>query len=260
MLYRLLFICCSTILLISCANTKNVVYFNNIGSTEILSKFEEQQPVIQKNDILNVSISSLNPEASSLFNQPNSETVTNSAMTIGSVRISGYLVDQDGNIQLPFIGNVKAQGLTKKQLKESITKTLVDKKLLLDPIVNIRYLNFKVTVLGEVQHPNVINVANEKITLLEALGLAGDLTIFGKRENVMILREEEGKKIIHRVNLNSTDLLSSPYYYLRSNDIVYVEPNKEKVTSSQTTSARNISLILSGLSFLTTLIFIIRNR
>ena len=109
---------------------------------------------------------------------------------------------------------------------------MVEKKLLVDPIVTIRFLNFKVTVLGEVAHPNVITVPSERISLLEAIGLAGDLTIYAQRDNVLVIRDEDGKKITHRLNLNSTELFNSPYYYLKSNDVVYVEPNKSKVAST----------------------------
>jgi polysaccharide export outer membrane protein len=127
---------------------------------------------------------------------------------------------------------MEAAGLTKTKLNVNILRKLVDQELLIDPIISIRFLNYKITVIGEVARPTVVNVPSEKITLLEALGLAGDLTIYAKRENVMVIREENGKKIIKRLDLNSTELLTSPYYYLKSNDIVYVEPNKGRVASA----------------------------
>jgi polysaccharide export outer membrane protein len=142
---------------------------------------------------------------------------------------------------------VKASGLTKKQLKEYITKTLTQRQLLTDPVVTIRYLNYKVTVLGEVAHPTVINVPDEKISLLEALGLAGDMTIYAKRDNVMVIREDEGKRVVKRLNLNSKDLFTSPYYYLKSNDIIYVEPNKAKISAASNTRTW-LPVVLSGLS------------
>ena len=149
----------------------------------------------------------------------------------------GYLVDTDGNIYFPLLGSIKAEGLTKTQLKDKIRNLSIEKKILLDPIVNIRFLNFRVTVLGEVGRPTVIPIPNEKISLLEALGLAGDLTIYGNRTNVMVIREEvvpgqKDQRSIHRLNLNSAELFTSHYYYLQSNDIVYVEPNKSKVAST----------------------------
>jgi len=125
---------------------------------------------------------------------------------------------------------------------------LTERKLLLSPLVSVRMLNFKVTVLGEVGHPTVIPVPSEKISLLEALGLAGDVTINGKRDNVLVIREEPGKKVIKRLNLNSSQLFTSPYYYLRSNDIVYVEPNKTKVISTSN-AAMWVTVVVAVLSF-----------
>jgi polysaccharide export outer membrane protein len=138
-------------------------------------------------------------------------------------------------------------GLTKDELKDKLTKSLVDKKLLVDPIITIRFLNFKVTVLGEVAHPTVVTVPSERISLLEAIGLAGDLTIYAQRDNVLVIRDEDGKKVTHRLNLNSTELFTSPYYYLKTNDVVYVEPNKSKVATTSR-SIQWIPIVLSALS------------
>ncbi|HUR11459.1 MAG TPA: polysaccharide biosynthesis/export family protein [Flavitalea sp.] len=229
--------------------TRQALYFNDLKDGVIASNLENAEPKIQKNDILSISVSSLNPEATAIFNTPNLVTTNSSTATGGMVQSSGYLVNEDGNLQFPLLGNIKAEGLSKKELKEQITKYLIDKKLLVDPIVNIRHLNFRVTVLGEVAHPTVVSVPSEKISLLEAIGLAGDLTIYAKRDNVLVIREEDGKKIVKRLNLNSTELFTSPYYYLKSNDIVYAEPNKSKVASSGR-SERLLPIIFSGLSFM----------
>jgi polysaccharide export outer membrane protein len=205
--------------------------------------------VIGPNDLLSITVNSLNPTASAVFNAPNitySNNTTN--ITGGPVQASGYLVDADGNIQFPILGTIKAAGLTENALRSQIIKGILDKKLLVDPIVAIRHLNFRVTVLGEVGNPTVINVPSEKITLLEALGLAGDVTIYGRKENVLVIREEGGQKLIKRINLNTSEIFNSPYYYLRSNDIVYVEPNKAKVAGSSR-SYQLLPIILSGLSF-----------
>ncbi|AMM51466.1 sugar transporter [Rufibacter sp. DG15C] len=231
----------------SCASTKKVVYFNNIQDSELPAGVENIEPLIQKNDLLSISVSSLNPEATKIFNTPN---VTDSEAPDFSGRatsVSGYLVNSQGYIQFPILGNIKAVGLTKRQLKESLTKSLTERKLLVDPIINIRYLNYRVTVLGEVAHPTVVNAPNEKITLLEALGLAGDLTIYAKRSNVLIIREVDNKKIIKRINLNSTELFNSQYYYLQPNDIVYVEPDKAKVATASPVR-QLLPLIFSGLT------------
>ncbi|MBC7950077.1 MAG: polysaccharide biosynthesis/export family protein [Chitinophagaceae bacterium] len=228
----------------SCGNTKKVVYFPSVkdGGIPVTTPFPES--LIQKNDILSINVSSLNPDATAIFNTPNS---AGGGATGAAGAPVGYLVNSEGFIQFPLIGNIKAEGLTKNQLKESMVKTLVDRKLLVDPIVTIRFVNFRVTVLGEVNHPTVVTVPNEKLSLLEAIGLAGDLTIYGKRQNVMIIREEKDQKVIKRVNLNSDEIFNSPYYYLQSNDIVYVEPTKAKVASVSRTN-QVLPIVFSGLS------------
>lgn len=224
----------------SCTNVKKVIYLPNVKDGAVPSNAVPES-VIQKNDILSINVSSLNPEATAIFNSPNTGGANTGAAPIG------YLVNAEGNIQFPILGNIKAEGLTKNQLKNNIAKALVDAKQLIDPIVSIRFINFRVTVLGEVNHPTVVTVPNEKISLLEAIGLAGDLTIYGKRQNVMIIREERDQKVIKRINLNSDELLSSPYYYLQSNDIVYVEPTKAKIASASQ-GIQWIGVVLSALS------------
>jgi polysaccharide export outer membrane protein len=233
----------------SCVNTQKAVYFNGQGDATLPSNITIPQTIISTNDLLSITVTSLSPSASAVFNAPNvtySNNTTN--ITGGPVQASGYLVDAEGNIQFPILGTIKAAGLTESALRSQIIRGILDKKLLVDPIVTVRHLNFKVTVLGEVGNPTVINVPSEKITLLEALGLAGDVTIYGKRENVLVIREEGGQKIIKRLNLNTSEIFNSPYYYLRSNDIVYVEPNKAKVAGSSR-SYQLLPIILSGLSF-----------
>jgi polysaccharide export outer membrane protein len=228
--------------LTSCVSTKKVVFFPDVKDGNLPSNTPFPESIIQKSDILSITVSSLNPEASAIFNQAAEGGAAGAAAPA-----VGYLVNTEGNIQFPVLGNIKAEGLTKNQLKDKIADSLVRKKLLLDPIVTIRYINFRVTVLGEVNHPTVVTVPNEKISLLEALGLAGDLTIYGRRENVMVIREQKDQKVIKRLNLNSDEIFTSPYYYLQSNDIVYVEPNKAKV-ASVSRGMQWIPIVLSGLS------------
>lgn len=227
----------------SCTNTKKVTYFPGVKDGAIASNTPVPETIIQKNDILNISVSSLNPEASGVFNASGSPLSSNATGSSGE----GYLVSADGFIQFPLLGNIKADGLTKNQLKEKITGLILEKQLLVDPIVTIRFVNFKVTVLGEVRSPSVLTIPSEKVSLLEAIGLAGDLTLYARRDNILIIREEKDQKVFKRLNLNSNDLVTSPYYYLKSNDIVYVEPNKAKVA---TTSRSNqwLPIFFSGLS------------
>ncbi|MCJ8164116.1 polysaccharide biosynthesis/export family protein [Pontibacter sp. E15-1] len=194
-------------------------------------------------------MSSLNPEATEIFNVLNVNTTRGSNATSTISQAVGYLVDQDGNIQIPFLGNVTAAGLTKMELRDELRAQFTYRKLLMDPIIDIRYLNYKVSVLGEVQRPSVLTIPNEKITLLEALGLAGDLTIYANRDNVLLIREEQGKKKLIRIDLTNENLFTSPYYYLKSGDIVYVEPNKTKIQSAG--SAKQwLPVIFSGISVL----------
>lgn len=225
----------------SCVDTRKATYFTGVTDGTVTTTIPIPEPIIHKNDLLSITVTSLNPAATEVFNMPNT------ASDVPGGGVSGYLVSADGTIQFPILGSMRAEGLTKDALKESIRKKLTERQLLTDPIVIIRLLNFKVTVLGEVKNPAVLNVPNEKISLLEAIGLAGDLTIYAKRENVLVIREENGQKIIKRLNLNSNELLSSPYYYLKSDDVVYVEPNKTRVVSANS-NGQWVPVALSALS------------
>ena len=233
--------------LVSCINTKKAVYFYNVPDTTFIQRGPNMETPIQKNDILGITISSLNAEASAIFNPPNNNNQRSTTVTGSSAEPGGYLVTDDGTIQLPVLGNIKAAGLSKKELKDNITNIILTKKLLIDPLVEIRFLNYEVTVLGEVAKPTVITVPSEKISLLKALGLAGDLTIYGKRDNVLLIREENGQKKTHRIDLNSSNFFTSPYYYLQPNDVIYVQPNKSKVASAGRTQ-QLLPIILSSLS------------
>ncbi len=242
--------------LTSCVNAKQAVYFNNIPDTVMNAQAVAPESVIQASDLLNITVSSLNPEASVIFNTPNliagmntsTMGTSNAGGSVGAPQFTGYLVNPEGKIKFPVLGDVTAAGLTKKGLENAIVAELVEKKLLVDPIVSIRFLNFRVTVIGEVTRPTTINVSNDKISLLEALGLAGDLTVFGRRDNVLLIRENGTQKTIKRINLNETTILTSPYYYLQTNDVVYVEARKEKVLNTSRTQ-QLLPIIISALSF-----------
>ncbi|GAC1597766.1 MAG: polysaccharide biosynthesis/export family protein [Ginsengibacter sp.] len=215
----------------SCVNTRKTTYFNDIQNGVYKTAYDAAPPLIHKNDLLSIYVSSLSTDASLLFNVPGLSSTTSASANGNATQNVGYLVNDEGNIQFPLLGSVKAEGLTVKELTDNMTDSLKAKKLLLDPLVAVRFLNFRVTVLGEVGKPTVITVPNEKISILEALGLAGDLTIYGKRDNVLLIREEEGKKIVRRIDLNAAATLTSAFYYLKSNDVIYVEPDKNKVAS-----------------------------
>lgn len=235
----------------SCVSTKKVLYFDNIQNSEFAEG--DNEPVIQKNDLLSISVSSLNPEATLIFNTPNQPLISSTSGAGTSSQTTGYLVNIEGDIVFPILGNVKAAGLTRKELTDNLAGTLVYKKLLIDPIVNVRILNFKVTVLGEVARPTVVPVPNEKISMLEAIGMAGDMTLYAQRDRVLLIRVENGKKITRRIDLNSPRFITSPYYYLKTNDVVYVEPNNAKI-STTSRSLQLLPIIFSGISTVALLI------
>lgn len=258
-----LFIFC--ILITSCKTTKNVTYFKDLTDTSKIYKqlingtYEVQ---IQPDDILEIIINNINTEAAAPFNLGN----TNPALTPGSqitqgtagIKLNtptapnemgeGYLVDKSGTIDFPVLGNMKVEGLTIPQLK-ALLKIQLD-KYLQDPIINIRLLNYKVTVLGEVLRPSTYSIPSERLTVVDAIGMAGDLTIYGKRDNILLIREENGQRKFIRLNLNSSNIFESPYYYLKQNDIIYVEPNKSKIASADITQLRNISIITAVITLL----------
>lgn len=233
--------------LYSCGSAKNATYFNQNTNIAYSNRVENLEPVIQLNDLLSITVSSINPEAAEMFNMANDAAAQSSTNSGNTTRVSGYLVDQDGFIRLPILGKIEAAGKTKKVVREEITALLVNRKLLLEPIVDIRYLNYKVSILGEVKNPSVLTIPSEKISLLEALGLAGDITIYGRRDNITLIREENGVKRMRKIDLTTNEIFTSPYYYLQSNDIIYVEPNTAKIASSSGTRDW-IPVILSAIS------------
>ncbi|MBX2921980.1 MAG: polysaccharide biosynthesis/export family protein [Chitinophagaceae bacterium] len=242
----------------SCVDTKKAAYFYGIRDTAIISPYSAiPEPVITRNDVLTISVSSANPEADIPFNTPNTMSTAHGG-NLGALasQTSGYLVNAEGKIQFPVLGNVQVSGMTKNEIKEMLTRELSERKLLKDPIVSIRIINFRVTIMGEVRNPSVVTVPSERMSLLEALGMAGDLTVFAKRENVLLIREENGEKVVRRINLNSQELFNSPYYYLKSNDIIYVEPNAARLSSAER-SMQLAPIILSSVSVLAVIIGIV---
>ena len=247
--YQLFFPLMGLILFSSCASTRKIAYFDDVKDSAKILSISSLEPVIQKKDILSITVNSLSSEASVIFNTPNLPMTPNASTAPDMPQTAGYLVSEMGTIKFPVLGNLPAAGLTQKQLENNITQLLTEKKLLFDPIVTSRFLNFRVTVLGEVNHPGVVTVPSEQISILEALGLAGDLTIYGMRDNVILIRQEGADKLVTRLNLNSSKILQSPYYFLKSNDVLYVEPVKDKIASTSLFQQR-LPVILSGLSLL----------
>lgn len=241
----------------SCNTTKNVPYFQNIVDSGVVSLKEIstfREPTIQPDDILSVSIFTIDPTTSMVINQLNSQAPNNQSMSSPSANGpgAGFLVDKNGEIRISIIGKVKLLGLTTFQARDLIESLAT--KSFNSPNVQVRFSNFKVTILGEVARPATYTIPNEKLTILDALGMAGDLTIYGKRENVLLIRESAGEKQFVRLNLNTSQIFESPYFFLKQNDVVYVEPNKGKAASLNVARTQTIALLGTALTVLITLI------
>ena len=237
--------CAIALTFASCASTRNVPYFENIPDStkeKTVANAIYKDPVIIPDDILSVTIVTIDPTTSAPVNQAANVPVSASSTSTTS-SVPGLLVDKDGNISLPIIGIVKVGGLTTFQAKALLKEKAA--QYFKDPDVQLRFANFKITVLGEVAHPSSFIMPNEKISVLDAIGMAGDLTIYGRRENVMVIRDNDGKRELARLNLNSTDLFNSPYFYLKQNDVVYVEPNKSKIVQADASQTRIITIAAS---------------
>ena len=225
------------LLLTSCGSTKNVAYLQNSSRIDFSQSQYLYDARIMPKDILTITVNTVNPEASAPFNLIVSTAINtaNGGQNIGSNRaLQTYLVDNQGYIDFPVLGRLEVLGLTKSMCEKMIHDRIMPYlNAAENPVVTVRMSNYKISVLGEVAKPGMFTVSNEKINILEALAQAGDLTIYGVRDKVKLIRENAlGRKEIHTVNLNDANLISSPYYYLQQNDIVYVEPNKVKARNS----------------------------
>jgi len=251
--YSIFLLLAGVVLATSCVPRKKIAYFQNIEN--LTSNMDNKKSITLKpDDLLSIIVSSDNLESVQPFNVMSlARPVAGSALTGSNTQEVGYLVDSDGNIHFPVLGIIQAGGLTPKELRETLTEQL--KEYIKDPIVNVRLMNFTVSVLGEVGRPGTYTVNGERIALPEALGLAGDLTIFGRRDNVLVVREQNGEKTYQYVDLGSSESLNSDYYYLQQHDVVYVEPNKAQRQSSSFN--RNTSVYVSMASLLISVLVII---
>jgi polysaccharide export outer membrane protein len=246
--------CISLMLITSCETTKKVAYFQDISlasQSTLASTVKFVDPTVQVDDILSISIFTTDPTTNMVVNQVGTQAINNSSAlsSLGATPpTSGFLVDKNGEIDLSIVGKVKVIGLTTYQVRELIKQK--SEIVYTTPNVQVRFANFKVTILGEVARPASYVIPNEKVTVLDALGLAGDLTIFGKRENVTLIRDNDGKKEFARLDLNSKEIFNSPYFYLKQNDVLYVEPNKGKAASLNQARTQTYALIGSLLSVL----------
>ena len=240
---------CLIAFLASCSAPKEVLYLQDIASIKEENIDKNYEVIIHKDDLLAILVNSKDPELALPFNMP-VVTYQIGAQTTAQQRLLGYLVDQNGDIDFPILGKIHVEGLTRMQVTELIKQKLMSEDLIKDPIVTVQFLNFKVSVMGEVTRPGTFDISGDRITLLEALSMAGDLTIYGRRDRVAVIREKDGKRRILYHDLRSSDIFQSPCYYLQQNDIVYVEPNKAKTAQSRINSNNSVGVWLSAVSVL----------
>ncbi len=242
------------LLLNACASRKEIAYFNDISKTTSAQEQKASDLTFKTGDFLSVQIVASELESTLPFNLP--DLSTGSQMpnyTNGIAYQQGYFIDPDGNIVMPVIGHVQASGLTRTELISEIKDKL--KPHIKDPVVHIRLLNFKVTVLGDVRLPGTFTIPNERISILEAIGIAGDLNITAIRKNVLVIRETDSVKTSYRLDLTSSSILNSPVYYLKQNDVVYIEPNRAQRNSASINSRAGI--LISGASLLLSFIILL---
>lgn len=229
----------------SCGSSKKIAYFQNADSLNYAASKGLFDAKIMPKDLLTITVSTTDPKAATPFNLSVTNTLNaTGSLSTGSVALQTYLVDNDGFINFPVVGRLKVGGMTKRQCENYICeKILPYMSKTENPIVTVKMASFKVTVAGEVKSPGVFNVDQEKISVIEALARAGDLTIYGKRGNVLLIREDStGEKSVHRLDLTDANLINSPYYYLQQNDYLYVEPNSVQAKNSAIGSSTTIWL------------------
>jgi len=240
-------------LIISCASKEDVVYFQNASELNLEEIEKEFQPIIEVNDILYISLSSINQEVLEPFLRVKQYQISNTLYN-DNPGLGGYLVNVDGNISFPILGDIKVEGQTRQYI-ENYLKTEIT-KYVKDVVVDVRIMNFKVTVVGEVKNPGVFTIEDERVTLIEAIALAGDLTEYADRHSITIIREENDIQKVVKIDLTTADIYNSPFYFLKQNDLVYVEPSKKGVIKTGhiddiTTLLAIITLTLSSIILIT---------
>ena len=238
----------------SCGTTEEIAYVNDATRDSVMAISGKFTNGIQANDLLNIYVESETPLATIPFNQETNKIAVSegTVMNPGASAVSGYLVSNAGTITFPVLGEIQVLGMTHAELAAELQKRLRDQGHILDAVVTVKLMNFKVSVLGDVAKPGQIMATGERLTIFEALSMVGDLTIYGQRTNVMVIREENGVRTIGELDLSSKDVFNSPYYYLHQNDVVYVEPNMKK----KKTAMRDpmiLTYISAGLSIVSTL-------
>lgn len=251
-LVRITLLFALVVVLGACRSSKKIIYLQDVEQQMEQQIAQEFEVKIHKDDLLSIVVNSTNPELAVPFNQPVVSYQVDSR-PYGNATVLGYLVDKNGEIDFPILGKIFVEGMSRNQLRDYIKERIIAENYIKDPIVSVKFLNFKVSVIGEVQRPGSFTISGDRITLLEALSMAGDLTIYGKRDRIAVIREEGGERKILFHDLRTSDVFQSPYYYLQQNDIVYVEPNKRKAQQTDINQNFSIGTLISIVSMLTTL-------
>lgn len=235
----------------SCASRKKLVYLQNADSMQVSSTEYSFEPTIKVDDLLTIIVSAETPEVTIPFNLP--QIPGNYQSGSNQPGLKTYLVDASGKIDFPVIGVIELAGLSRSAAIEKLKIAISE--YIINPSINLRIQNYKITILGEVRSPGSYELKSERVTLLEALSMAGDLTIYGKRENILIIRDLDGVKSFHRVDITSADFINSPYFYLTQNDQIVVEPNRTKINAAAV--GPNTSVIISAISLLVSITVIL---
>lgn len=227
-----------TLMLCSCSVAKQVPYFQDIMSDSTLAIIPHPETItLQPQDKISILVNSRDPQLMTLFNLPviqkNMSTGTSGTTSTSSNSISGYTIDNNGDIEFPVLGKLHIAGMTREEIATYIKDRLISENLIKDPVVTVEYMNLTVAIMGEVNRPGRYNLDKDRITILDAISMAGDLTIYGLREHVTVMRQDGNRQQIYEVNLTSArDVFSSPVYYLQQNDVIYVEPNKMRTNQA----------------------------
>lgn len=240
-----------TLVLVSCASKKDIIYLQNADSVKSSNEFSSYEPKLQNDDLLSIIVSAEQPELTVPFNLPKIQG--NYQLDSNQENIKTYLIDTNGFIEFPVIGKIKLAGQTKTDAVKALENKI--REYITNPAVNLRILNYKISVIGEVNKPGSYKISSERITLLEALSQAGDLTIYGKRNNLLLIREIDSKMTYNRIDITKADFINSDFYYLSQNDVIVVEPNKTKINSS--VIGPNSSVIIATISLLITSLLIL---
>ncbi|MFN7674450.1 polysaccharide biosynthesis/export family protein [Flavobacterium sp.] len=240
-----------SIFFLSCASKKDIVYLQDVDTIKASNSLS-YEPVLKNDDLLSIIVSADDPEVTYMFNIP--QIQGNYKVDESQSSIRTYLIDSYGQIEFPVLGKISLAGLTRSEAIKELTQKV--KPYITNPTINLRILNYKVSVLGEVIKPGSYTFSSERVTLLEALAIAGDLTIYGKRNNILIIREKNNQKTYNRVDITNSSFVNSEFYYLTQNDVIVVEPNKTRINSSS--FGPNVLGIISAASIIISILILLQ--